>query len=40
MSGARRFGDKCLRLADAPPAPMYARITFTGATGFDVGSEP
>ena len=27
-------------LADAPPAPMYARLTFTGATGFDVGSEP
>ncbi len=22
------------------PAPMYARLTFTGATGFDVGSEP
>ena len=21
-------------------APMYARLTFTGATGFDVGSEP
>ena len=27
-------------LADARAAPMYARLTFTGATGFDVGSEP
>ena len=33
-------GPRLIVLQTRRPTPMYARLTFTGATGFDVGSEP